>query len=71
MSEDEFDFVKGFADANLLEVEAVGRVIGAATTALFKGMVAAGLSEEDAHRIVRSAFAELVRAALRIESPPV
>lgn len=56
---DDFDFVKGFADVDLLQVEAVGHVVGRVIGVLFNGMVEAGMSEENAHAIIRNAMAAL------------
>lgn len=56
---DEFDFIKGFADVDLLAVEAVGKVVGRTVGVLFNGMVEVGVSEENAHKIIRCGMAEL------------
>jgi hypothetical protein len=56
----DFDFIKAFADVNLLEVEAVGKVVGV----VFEGMIEVGVSEQNAHRIIRGAVAELLRSTL-------
>jgi hypothetical protein len=61
----DFDFIKGFAGVDILEAEAVSEVIGRVVAQLFKGMVAAGMSEPDAHRVIRGAFSELAKATMR------
>jgi hypothetical protein len=60
----DFDFIKAFADVNLLEVEAVGKVVGRVVGVLFEGMIEVGVSEQNAHRIIRGAVAELLRSTL-------
>jgi hypothetical protein len=60
----DFDFIKAFADVNILEVEAVGKVIGRVVGVLFEGMIEVGVSEQNAHRIIRGAVAELLRSTL-------
>lgn len=61
---DEFDFIKAFTDVDLLQVEAVGKVVGRTIGVLFKGMVEVGVSEEDAHRIIQRGMRELFMAML-------
>jgi hypothetical protein len=58
---DEFDFVKAFANIDILQVEAMSAVTGRAIGAVFTGMMAAGLTEKQAGMIIRLAFAELLR----------
>jgi hypothetical protein len=58
------DFLNALAGVDILEAEAVSEVIGRVVAQLFKGMVAAGMSEPDAHRVIRGAFAELAKATL-------
>jgi hypothetical protein len=60
----DFDFIKAFADVNLLEVEAVGKVVGRVVGVVFEGMIEVGVSEQNAHRIIRGAVAELLRSTL-------
>lgn len=52
----DFDFIKGFAGVNILEAEAVAAVVGRVTAALFKGMTEGGMSDVDAHQVIRSAL---------------
>lgn len=56
---DDFDFIKAFADVDILQVEAVGEVIGRASGALFRGMINAGLSHEEAFQVIKIAVHEL------------
>jgi hypothetical protein len=58
----DFDFIKAFADVNILEVEAVGKVVGHVVGVMFEGMIEAGVSEQNAHRIIRGVVAELFRS---------
>lgn len=58
----DFDFIKAFAGVDLLAVEAVGTVIGRVEGAIFKGLVEKGVSEDDAHKILRAAHAEFFKA---------
>jgi hypothetical protein len=60
----DFDFIKAFADVNILEVEAVGKVVGRVVGVMFEGMIEVGVSEQNAHRIIRGAVAELLRSTL-------
>jgi hypothetical protein len=60
----DFDFIKAFADVNILEVEAVGKVVGRVVGVVFEGMIEVGVSEQNAHRIIRGAVAELLRSTL-------
>ena len=62
--ESEFDFIKAFADVDLLQAEAVAKVVGRVHASLFEGMVAGGLSENTAYRILRGAHAEMFQAML-------
>lgn len=59
---DDFDFIKAFADVDVLQVEAVGVVVGRAIGALTKGMIEAGLSERAARMIVGVGMAELFKS---------
>jgi hypothetical protein len=65
---DHFDFIKGFAGVDILQAEAIAEVIGRVIAALFKGIVAANVSEDDAHRIISSAFAAMARATMPPQS---
>jgi hypothetical protein len=56
---DDFDFIKAFADVDILQVEAVGEVVGRTAAAVFKGMIAAGLSHEEAFKIIQMAMRAL------------
>lgn len=56
---DDFDFIKAFADVDILQVEAVGEVIGRASGALFRGMINAGLSHEEAFQVIKITLHEL------------
>lgn len=66
---DDFDFIKAFADVDVLQVEAVGVVVGRAIGALTKGMIEAGVSERSARLIVGYATAELFKV-MRESAPP-
>lgn len=66
----DFDFIKGFAGVDILQAEAIAEVIGRVVAALFKGMVAAGMSEVDAYRIIRGAMAEMARSTLVPRTSP-
>jgi sugar (pentulose or hexulose) kinase len=65
---DDFDFIKAFANVSIIEVEVVGDVVGRALGAAFKGMVAAGLSRDDANMVVRSVVRELFAAVMKAPS---
>ena len=69
MRDDHFDFIKGFSGVDLLQVEAISGIVGHATGALMKGMIEAGLSEEAAHRVIRTAIVEMLRVALTMPLP--
>lgn len=64
----EFDFIKEFGGADPLRVEAVGMLIGHAVAALFKGMVEAGMSEANAHKVIRSAMDSMMRNMFPVPS---
>lgn len=59
---DEFDFIKAFADVDILAVEAVGMVVGRTIASAYNGMIAAGLTEGQADHIVRTVVSELFRS---------
>jgi hypothetical protein len=59
---DDFDFIKAFAGVDVLQVEAVGEVVGRVMAKIFVGMVDAGLSHDDAHLILRNGMIELFRS---------
>jgi hypothetical protein len=65
----DFDFIKGFAGVDLLMVEAIGKVVGRAVGVAFEGMIEVGVSEQNAHRIIRSVVAELSRSLLTSRPP--
>jgi hypothetical protein len=55
----DFDFIQAFSGVDVLAVEAIGTVVGKAVAATYRGMVDAGMSEHDAHQIVRAVLHEL------------
>lgn len=59
--EEGYDFIKEFGGADLLAVTAVGTVIGQAVGAVYNGLISAGITDEQAQRIVAAGW----RAAFR------
>jgi hypothetical protein len=59
---EDFDFIKAFADVEILKVEAIGRVVGRAIGAAFAGMVEAGLSEKQSLSIIKYAMTSVTSA---------
>jgi hypothetical protein len=62
---EDFDFIKGFADVDILTAEAVAKVIGHVIGSLVIGMVEAGLSEEAASQIINNAVAVMFTTAFK------
>jgi len=52
---DEDFWIDKLADVNILQVEAVGKVIGRVTAAVYLGMVDAGIDDVHARAILNSA----------------
>jgi hypothetical protein len=61
---DDFDFIKAFAGVDVLQVEAVGEVVGRVMAKIFVGMVDAGLSEQNATKIIIGAWGEFFSSTL-------
>jgi hypothetical protein len=61
---DDFDFIKAFADVEILQVEAVGQVVGRVMGKIYLGMIDAGLSEQTATKIIIGAWGEFFSSTL-------
>lgn len=66
--QDRFDdpFIDALAGVDILKVEAVGKVVGRAIGAAYKGMVDAGIDESTASSIIGLAIQEGLAAIVRI-----
>lgn len=61
---DDFDFIKAFADVDLLRIGAIARIVGRVQATLFRELVDAGLTEAQALAIMSSTMREFFGAVL-------
>lgn len=61
---DDFDFYKEFLGVDIAKVDQVGEVIGRAIAALMKGMIAGGLNERQAIKIISDVHSAIFKEIL-------
>lgn len=61
---DEADFLKAFMGVDLLAVEGVAKIVGRAEATAFQEMLVAGLTEDQALKVIRATIHSVVSASL-------
>jgi predicted RNA methylase len=61
---EDFDFIKGFLNFDILQAEAIAKVVSRVTAVAIKEMIDTGLTEDQATKI----FNNTVRTALEVVS---
>lgn len=68
---EDFDFLKAFMGVDILAVEAISKIVGRIEATLFKEMVAEGLTEGQAVRIIKVTIHSAISASLSSVAAPI